>query len=98
MLFVSMSLRKATRGCVYGMDQQMKLREGLQARYAYEVRSVSCIYRASLSHSLVYLIQTTTYHRIRLCLQSPCVPFTCFLILEVLVSEKTSLGHTAASA
>ncbi len=34
MLFLSMSLRKATRGCAYGMYPEMKLRDGLQARYA----------------------------------------------------------------
>ena len=91
MLFVFMSLRKASRGCVYGMDPEMKLREGLQARYA------SCIYRAFLPYSSVY-VKTTTHNRIRLYLQSPCVPLDCFHILQVLASEKLSLRRTAAPA
>ena len=60
MLSMSMSLRSATRGCVYDMDREMKLRQGLQARYAYEVRSVSCIYRAFLPHSSVCFLTITT--------------------------------------
>ena len=34
MLLVSMALREATRGCVSGMDPEMRLRGSLRPRYA----------------------------------------------------------------
>ena len=71
-----MSLRKATRGCVYGMDPEMSLRDSLLARYV----GGGCLYRVYivLSSLIVLYIsfsRITIRNRTRL-FAFPLIAFT----------------------